>query len=63
MTKGVHVLDVFQDEGGRWRWHIFAGNGRRIATSGEDFASKGNARRAARGMARLMFGSTVKVSR
>jgi uncharacterized protein YegP (UPF0339 family) len=40
-------LEVFADLAGEWRWRMVAGNGRIVATSGEAFASKGNAERAA----------------
>lgn len=36
----------FEDAAGRWR--LVAGNGEKVATSGESFASRGNAVRAAR---------------
>lgn len=37
---------VYRDSSGRWRWRIVAGNGRKVASSGEAFASKSNALRA-----------------
>lgn len=38
--------ELFQDEAGRWRWHLRAGNGRLVCTSGEAFATRSNAERA-----------------
>jgi len=38
---------VFRGEDG-WRWHVRAANGQLTATSGEAFASRSNARRAAK---------------
>ena len=40
-------FDVYQDAGGSWRWRLFSGNNRKVATSGESFFSKANASRAA----------------
>ncbi len=45
-------LEVFQGLDG-WRWRLRARNGKLIATSGEAFDSRGNARRAARRMSKL----------
>jgi len=45
---------VFLDASGSWRWRVRAKNGRLIATSGESFASRGNARRAARSLLRTL---------
>lgn len=39
-------FEVYQDEGGRYRWRFVVANGQTVATSGEAFASKGNAKRA-----------------
>lgn len=38
---------VYADSGGKYRWKLEAGNGQTIASSGESFASKSNAREAA----------------
>jgi uncharacterized protein YegP (UPF0339 family) len=38
---------VFADAGRQFRWHAKARNGEIVATSGESFASKANAQRAA----------------
>jgi uncharacterized protein YegP (UPF0339 family) len=40
------AFDVYRDEGGNWRWRFVVANGQTVATSGESFASKGNAKRA-----------------
>ena len=40
-------LQVYPDSGGNYRWRLVAGNGRTIASSGESFDSKSNAKRAA----------------
>jgi uncharacterized protein YegP (UPF0339 family) len=44
------TLKVFKDKAGKWRWNLKAANGRKIATSGESFARRHNAERAARMM-------------
>jgi|1186.fasta_scaffold337493_2 uncharacterized protein YegP (UPF0339 family) len=40
------AFECYQDEGGKWRWRFTVANGQTVATSGESFASKGNAKRA-----------------
>jgi uncharacterized protein len=39
-------FECYQDQGGKWRWRFVVANGQTVATSGESFASKGNAKRA-----------------
>ena len=39
-------FELYQDEGRKWRWRFKVENGQTVATSGESFASKGNAKRA-----------------
>jgi len=50
----------FEDKGGEWRWRMRLGNNLKFATSGEAFANKGNARRAARRLAELIPGAVVE---
>lgn len=40
--------EVYSDGAGEWRWRHRANNGQIDASSGESFASKSNAKRAAR---------------
>jgi uncharacterized protein len=40
-------FETFQDTAGQWRWRLKAGNGRKIATSGESFTRRADAMRAA----------------
>lgn len=47
--------NVFKGRNGKWRWHIRAGNGKLVATSGEDFDSRGNALRAVKAFLRNVF--------
>lgn len=45
----AHIVEVFEDKGGKWRWRRkVRGNGATDSTSGESFASEGNADRAGR---------------
>jgi uncharacterized protein YegP (UPF0339 family) len=46
MAEGFSI-EVYRDLAGEYRWRIIAGNGRIVATSGEAFDSKSNAKRAA----------------
>jgi uncharacterized protein YegP (UPF0339 family) len=38
---------IYADSGGNYRWRLVSSNGQTIASSGESFASKANARGAA----------------
>lgn len=40
-------FEIFEDKADEWRWRLRDGNGEKVATSGESFASKSNAKRAA----------------
>ncbi len=46
-NASAYAYDVYSDSGDRYRWRAMASNGRRVASSGESFASRSNARRAA----------------
>ena len=41
-------FQVYRDRKGEWRWRLLAANGRTIADSGEGYAQKQGAQRAAR---------------
>ena len=41
-------LQVYADRGGKYRWRAKSSNGQTVASSGESFASKASAQRAAR---------------
>ena len=47
MNRGP-VYRVYQDAAGEWRWRLVAANNRIVADSGEGYASKANALRAAK---------------
>ena len=40
-------FEAYADVSGKYRWRLKDGNGEKVASSGESFASKENARRAA----------------
>jgi uncharacterized protein YegP (UPF0339 family) len=40
-------FELYQDTGGSWRWRLLDGNSVKIASSGESFESRSNAKRAA----------------
>jgi uncharacterized protein len=40
-------FEIYADAGGNYRWRLVASNGQTVASSGESFDSKYNARRAA----------------
>lgn len=40
-------FEIYADSGGKYRWRLVSSNGQTVATSGESFASKSNAREAA----------------
>jgi uncharacterized protein YegP (UPF0339 family) len=40
-------FEIYADAGGSYRWRLVSSNGQTIASSGESFASKANAVRAA----------------
>ncbi len=50
----LHTLRVYADKGGHFRWHLKAPNGRKVASSGESFATHRNAARAAQGLLALL---------
>ena len=55
-TKSYDKFYIYPDKAGKWRWRAVAPNGRKVAVSGESFASKGNAHKAAlRFMAHTWF--------
>ena len=45
----VWKFEVFAGSSGQYNWRLFADNGQNVASSGEPFASKSNADRAADG--------------
>jgi uncharacterized protein YegP (UPF0339 family) len=52
-------FEIFRDRGGRYRWRLVAGNGEKVASSGEAFASRSNAARAARNVKRISPGAST----
>jgi uncharacterized protein YegP (UPF0339 family) len=40
-------FEIYEDTAGNYRWRLKSSNGQKVATSGEAFDSKSNAKRAA----------------
>jgi uncharacterized protein YegP (UPF0339 family) len=54
-------FQVYADSAGKWRWRLITAKGRKIAASGEAFASKANAVRSARLVQRVARRAPVKI--
>jgi uncharacterized protein YegP (UPF0339 family) len=54
-------LVVYPDRTKKWRWKLMAANGQKVASSGESFDSKANAKRAAQAMKRTASNAEVVV--
>jgi hypothetical protein len=48
MRRSKDKTELFQGADGLWRWRVQAANGQIIASSGESYSSKWNAKRAAK---------------
>ncbi|WP_305119121.1 YegP family protein [Tahibacter harae] len=54
-------FEIFRDKSAKqWRWRLVAGNGEKIATSGEGYASYHNALRAANRVKELVPAAYIK---
>lgn len=51
-------VQIYIDEGGRWRWRIRANNKKIVACSGESFYDKHNAKRGAQSFVRSLLAAT-----
>lgn len=51
-TGRTSRFEIYEDRGGEWRWRLVHWNGNIIADSGEGYASRSNAKRAARSVMR-----------
>jgi len=56
----VAKFEVYADSAGKYRWRLKANNGEKIASSGESFASRENARRAAKTVKETAGGATIE---
>ena len=54
-------FEIYEDAGGGARWRLVAGNGQTVASSGEAFASRANAKRAAESFGANAGKSTFEV--
>lgn len=52
-------FDIYRDKAGNYRWRLVANNGAKVASSGEAFASRSNATRAARDVKRVAPAATT----
>jgi len=52
-------FEIYADSGGGYRWRLVASNGQTVASSGESFASKANARDAAENVKKNAGGADV----
>jgi uncharacterized protein YegP (UPF0339 family) len=55
-------FELDRDEGGKWRSRFVVENGETVATSGDSFASKGNAKRAIESFKRQVERASVPAS-
>ena len=53
------TFQLFKDAGDNWRWRLVDDNGEKVATSGESFDSKSNAKRAAQNVKDTAPGSDI----
>jgi uncharacterized protein len=53
-------FEIVKDAGGNYRWRLVAANGEKVATSGESFASKSNAKRAAENVRDHAGGASIE---
>ena len=53
------VFEVYKDAAGKYRWRLIDDNGKNVASSGESFASKSNAKRAAENVKVTAAGATI----
>lgn len=52
-------FETYADTAGKYRWRLKANNGEKIASSGESFDSRSNARRAAENVKTNAPGATI----
>ena len=55
-------FEAYEDRNDKWRWRLFAANGRIIASSGEAFSSKTSALRAAEGVRQTAPNSVIAIA-
>jgi len=56
----VAKFEIYADSAGKYRWRLKANNGEKIASSGESFASKESAKRAAETVKSTAGGATIE---
>jgi uncharacterized protein len=53
-------FQIYADSAGKYRWRLKASNGEKIASSGESFASKESAKRAAETVKATAGGASIE---
>lgn len=53
-------FEIYLDAAGKYRWRLKDGNGVNVASSGESFASRSNARRAAENVKSTAPGARIE---
>jgi len=53
-------FEIYADSAGKYRWRLKANNGEKIASSGESFDSKHNAKRAAENVKATAGSATIE---
>jgi uncharacterized protein len=53
-------FEIYQDTAGMYRWRLKDGNGEKVASSGESFDSKSNAKRAAQNVKDTAPSATIE---
>lgn len=61
MKRRPHVLSVYRDAAGEWRWTLWAPNKRIVADSGEGYSTRSTATRAARRLHGLCASDAVEL--
>jgi uncharacterized protein YegP (UPF0339 family) len=52
-------FEIYPDTAGNYRWRLKAANGQKVATSGESFDSRSNAKRAAENVKQNAAGAEI----
>jgi uncharacterized protein YegP (UPF0339 family) len=52
-------FELYEDAADKWRWRLLDGNSEKIASSGESFSSRSNAKRAAQNVKDTVPNATI----
>jgi uncharacterized protein len=56
----VAEFEIYKDAAGKFRWRLVDDKGKNVASSGESFASKSNAKRAAENVKTTAAAATIQ---